>query len=282
MNLWRLLDTGVLPASLNMAIDEALLQLHIPGESQPTLRFYQWSPPAVSLGYFQKRHSIDLTACRELGLDIVRRATGGRAVLHQNDLTYSIVADSRQGIPPSVSAAYRLLCKGLLAGFHLLGFEAELGGEKTRSARADVCFMHTAVGDIVYKGRKFVGSAQTWQCASLLQHGSIVLEPQERTWAAIIRTDSRESFREKLKSSIISLHEILSRMIEPGELKWAIRTGMAEVLQAEFQPGKLSPQEWALAEEIASGKTSKEGTHGCSDNLPAVTIGNIENNGLAF
>lgn len=274
MIVWRLLDTGALPAPLNMAIDEALLQLHVQGESQPTLRFYQWSPPAVSLGYFQKRHSIDLAACRKLGLDVVRRATGGRAVLHENDLTYSVVAGSRQGIPSSLDAAYRLLCKGLLAGFRQLGFDAELGRERARSPQADICFVRAAIGDIVYQGRKFVGSAQTWQGASLLQHGSIVLEPQEKTWMAIIKTgtDSSESLRERLKSRTISLREILGRRIEPGELKRAIRAGMAEMLRVEFQAGELSAREWALAEEIASDKTLSEETHAYSEKLPAILV----------
>lgn len=272
MSVWRLLDTGALPASLNMAIDEAMLQLHVPGQSQPTLRLYQWSPPAVSLGYFQKRHSIDLDACRERGLDVVRRATGGRAVLHENDLTYSVVADSMQGIPSSLDAAYRMLCKGLLAGFRLLGFEAELGKEKARSPQADICFTRAAIGDIVYQGRKFVGSAQTWQGLSLLQHGSIVLEPQDETWSAIVRTDSRESLREKLKSRIVSLREILGRRINPGEVKWAIGIGMAEALQVELQTGKLSRREWALAREIASAKAFTEGNHGNSEKLSAALV----------
>lgn len=272
MTLWRLLDTGALPASLNMAVDEALLLFHVPGKSQPTLRFYQWSPPAVSLGYFQKRHAIDIPACRELGLDVVRRATGGRAVLHENDLTYSVVADSGQGIPSSLDAAYRMLCKGLLAGFRLLGFEAEPGREKARSSQADICFVSAAVGDIVYQGRKFVGSAQKWQGPSLLQHGSIILEPQEKTWTAIIKTISRESLREKLKSRVVSLREILGRRIEPDELKQAIRAGMAEALQVEFQAGDLSSQEWALAKEIASNKTLTEEIHESSENIPALLV----------
>ena len=135
MRTWRLLDTGALPASLNMAIDEALLQLHARGESPPTLRFYQWHPPAVSLGYFQKRHSIDPEACRGIGLDIVRRSTGGRAVLHKDDLTYSVIAGATEGIPVSLPASYRLLCEGLLAGFRLLGLEAELVAEDTSKRR---------------------------------------------------------------------------------------------------------------------------------------------------
>jgi lipoyl(octanoyl) transferase len=259
MNKWRLLDTGAQPASFNMAIDEALLRLHELGESQPTLRFYSWSPPAVSLGYFQKHHAIDVAACRQLGIDVVRRLTGGRAVLHANDLTYSVVADSGQGIPSSFEAAYRLLCHGLLEGFRLLGFEGELGSEETECPRSDICFVQATVADIVYQGRKFVGSAQTWQGASLLQHGSIVLEPQEETWAAIAKTDSRESLRAQLKSRITSLREILGRGINLIELKRAIMMGMADELHVEFETGELSPQEWALAIEIASQKTlSKE------------------------
>jgi lipoate-protein ligase A len=258
MNKWRLLDTGAKSASFNMSVDEALLQLYVPGESQPTLRFYSWDPPAVSLGYFQRHSAIDISACRELGLDVVRRTTGGRAVLHANDLTYSVVADSGQGIPSSFEAAYRLLCEGLLAGFRLLGFEGELGREEAASAQSDICFVHATVADIVYQGRKFVGSAQTWQGASLLQHGSIVLEPQEETWAAIVKTDLREALRAQLKSRITSLHEILGREIDPGELKRVIMAGLTEILQVEFEIGELSTQEWALAIKIASSRSGQE------------------------
>src|SRR5512139_2190743 len=124
-----------------MAIDEALLRLHARGESPPTLRFTQWQPPAVSLGYFQRRHSLDLEACRHLGIDIVRRHTGGRAVLHQHELTYSVIAGARDGIPVSLDAAYRLICQGLLAAFRSLGIDSELGHEKTSAPQDDICFM---------------------------------------------------------------------------------------------------------------------------------------------
>ena len=269
MTVWRLLDTGTLPAALNMAIDEALLHLHVPGQSQPTLRFYQWSPPGVSLGYCQKRHTIDLPACRELGLDVVRRITGGRAVLHQDDLTYSVIGDSSQGLPSSLDAAYRLLCKGLLAGFRQLGFEAELGREKVRTPQGDICFARAAIGDLVYQGRKFVGSAQTWHGASLLQHGSIMLEPQTRTWQLIIEKDRVEPISEKLTSRMISLREILGRRMDIGELKQALKAGMAEALQVEFQAGELTPRERAVAEELAAGKIVEEGIHNYDQELSA-------------
>jgi lipoate-protein ligase A len=269
MTVWRLLDTGTLPAALNMAIDEALLHLHVPGQSQPTLRFYQWSPPAVSLGHFQNRHTIDLLACRELGLDVVRRTTGGRAVLHQDDLTYSVIGDSSQGLPSSLDAAYRLLCKGLLAGFRLIGFEAESGREKVRTPQGDICFVRAAIGDLVYQGRKFMGSAQTWHGASLLQHGSIMLEPQTRTWQLIIKKERAEPISEKLTSRMISLREILGRKVDIGELKQALKMGMAEALQVEFLVGELTPREWAVAEELAAGKEVEEGIQNYGQELSA-------------
>ena len=274
MNIWRLLDTGMLPASLNMAIDEALLQLHARGESPPTLRFYQWRPPAVSLGYFQRKHSIDTSACRRIGLDVVRRLTGGRAVLHRDDLTYSVVAGVREGMPVLLSSAYGMLSEGLLAGFRLLGFDAELGRENTRSPQDDVCFMRSAIGDIVWRGKKFVGSAQTWLGSSLLQHGSIVLEPQEETWAAILEPGavSREWLRQKLGSRTVSLGEILGRKIEPGELKAAIAAGMAQVLGVDLQTGELRPEEWALAGEIASTRALSEDIHDQGEKLRANVV----------
>ncbi|MCX5870359.1 MAG: biotin/lipoate A/B protein ligase family protein [Deltaproteobacteria bacterium] len=254
MTAWRLLDTGALPASINMAIDEALLQLHARGESPPTLRFYQWLPPAVSFGYFQRNNSLDLDSCRTMGLDIVRRHTGGRAVLHQNDLTYSVVAGTRDGIPLSLAASYRLLCDGLLAGCRLLGFEAERGRENVRSSRTDICFMRSAAGDLVVQGKKFMGSAQTWTGASLLQHGSLVLEPQHETWAKIIAPTgiSHRALLEKLAARTTSLGEILGHTVEPDDVKTALRTGLAQVLGQEFEAGELTAPEWALARELAS------------------------------
>ena len=164
-----------------MAIDRALLSSYAGGDAPPTLRFYRWAPPAVSLGYFQKNHGIDLAFCREQGIDVVRRPTGGRAVLHQNDLTYSVVAGTADGISCCLGAAYRLICDALLAGFRWLGVEAGRGDEATKSSQPDICFLRSAVGDLVYQGRKFVGSAQTWEGKSLLQHGSIILESQVDT-----------------------------------------------------------------------------------------------------
>jgi lipoate-protein ligase A len=251
MNQWRLVDGEPLPGRLNMALDEALLRLHERGESPPTLRLYRWSPPAVSLGYFQRRHGLDLEACRRLGLEVVRRPTGGRAVLHLNELTYAVVAGAAEGMPSSPPAAYRLLCEGLLAGLRLLGVGAGLGREAAKPPQPEVCFLRQTGADIVHRGRKLVGSAQTWRGSSLLQHGSIVLEPQAEALAALFG-----AAKDELGARLTSLSEILGRGIEAGEVGGAIRQGLVQTLGVSFEAGEIGPEEWALAQGIAAGAES--------------------------
>jgi lipoate-protein ligase A len=254
MNTWRLIDSGALPSALNMGIDQALLQSYTRGESPPTLRFYQWNPPGISLGRLQRKPGFDADACKRLGFDVVRRPTGGRAVLHQNDLTYSIVAGIQEGISINIAAAYRLLCQGLLAGFRLLGIEAEVGQEQSQADQPDVCFLRSLIGDIVYQGKKFVGSAQTWSGSSLLQHGSILLQPQTAAWAELLGGDegTQQTHCEDLKKRMTSLSEILGHVPPIHTVKAAIVMGMAQALGVVFVEGQLTPSEWALAHEMVN------------------------------
>ncbi|MDD2850812.1 MAG: biotin/lipoate A/B protein ligase family protein [Desulfuromonadaceae bacterium] len=253
MNAWRLLDTGTLPAALNMGIDMALLELHARGVSPPTLRFYQWNPPAISLGYFQRRHSIDLAACSEMGLDVVTRPTGGHAVLHENDLTYSVIAGAAEGIPVKLADAYKLLGDGLVKGFRLIGLETVRAGNNLTAPETDICFMRFAAGDILHNGKKFAGSALTLKGSSMLQHGSVVLDSQRDRWATVVNLKDRshEEFNQHLASRTTSLGEISGQKVNPSELKAALVAGLAMSLNAEFQPGELTSDEWALAHDIA-------------------------------
>jgi lipoate-protein ligase A len=243
-----------------MAIDQAILAMHVKGKSPPTLRIYQWSPPAISLGYFQRCYGIDLAACQRLGIDVVRRPTGGRAVLHFKDLTYAVVAGTTDGIPSSVTAAYRLICEGLLAAFRALGFEAELGRQGAKSPRSDICVLTSTAGDILHQGRKFVGSAQTWHGSSMLQHGSIILKPHFEVLASLQGGGrvSPSHHEEMLKHRTTSVREILGRVPTTGKVGAAIRHGMAEVLGVEFAEGELSPEEWALARKITNQHVEEE------------------------
>jgi lipoate-protein ligase A len=245
-----------------MAVDEAILSMHTEGKSPPTLRLYQWSPPAISLGYFQRRHGIDLEACQRLGIDVIKRATGGRAVLHFCDLTYSVVAGTADGIPSSVASTYRLICEGLLTAFRALGFEAEFRSFGVKSPRSDICFFSSTMGDILYEGKKFVGSAQTWHGSSMLQHGSITLEPHLEVWTSLQEGKHAASidYEETLKREMTSIKEILGHVLAIDEIASAIRNGMTQVLGIEFREGELSPEELSLADRIANHRVEKETT----------------------
>ena len=254
MRTWRLL-TGISSGTMNMAVDQALLKLHAEGKSPPTLRLYQWNPPAVSLGYFQRRRGPDPIACRRWGLDVVHRPTGGRAVLHLGDLTYAVIGGVPDGIPFSADGAYQLISKGLVIGLRSLGIEADAYMGKSKSSLPTVCFMRPAAGEIVCRGKKFVGSAQTWIGSSVLQHGSLAIESQIDCLAEIFLPDghSLEMFRLELRRKVTSIGEILGVHVGPHEVGAAIEEGLSEALGASFEPGELSAEEFALAEEIAQG-----------------------------
>jgi lipoyl(octanoyl) transferase len=260
MKTWRFLDTGSLSPVCNMAVDRALLALQANGKSPPTLRLYQWRPPAVSLGYFQKRHGLDLEACRRLGIEVVRRPTGGKAVLHLEDLTYAVIAGTAEGMPSAVTAAYHLIAQGLLHSFRLLGIEAKMGREGGDSQSTDICFLRCARGAIVHRGKKLVGSAQTWHASSLLQHGSIIVKPQVEAWLALINAEgeARAALRTRLAGRLTSMEEILGVVPKMSDLKEAMRQGLAQVLGVELQPGELSAAEWTLARDLACQEEEKQ------------------------
>jgi lipoyl(octanoyl) transferase len=260
MRTWRFVDTGASSASLNMAFDQAILTMHACGKSPPTLRLYQWSPPAISLGYFQRRHGIDLGACQRLGIDVVRRPTGGRAVLHFDDVTYAIVAGTVDGIPSSVAAAYHLIYEGLLAAFRTLGFEAELGRNGKKLIPSDMCFLTSTAGDILHEGKKLVGSAQTWHGSSMLQHGSIILEPHVEVWANLQgnRHVASPDYEEMIKRRVTSVKEILGFVPGSDEIGTAIQQGMSQVLGVEFKKDGLTPEEWAITHKISDQLIEEE------------------------
>ena len=251
MNTWRFVDTGASTARYNMSVDQAILTAHAHGKCKPTLRIYQWNPPAISLGYFQRRHGINFEACQNLGIDTIRRPTGGRAVLHFGDLTYSVVAGVNDGMPASVAAAYQLICKGLMETFKLLGFEAQIRNSRGTPAQSDNCFLTKTAGDVLYKGKKFVGSAQTWYKSSMLQHGSIVLEPQSCFWVNLQGYGKSLCINNDiLEHETTSIKEILGYIPEKGEIRNALLKGMSRTLGVEFEAGGLTGEELTLAEKI--------------------------------
>jgi lipoyl(octanoyl) transferase len=179
IHYWRFLDTGANDAFYNMALDEALL-IHSSKTRYPILRLYGWSLPSVSLGYFQKaERSLDLEFCQREGINIVRRITGGRAVYHENELTYCIIIPNKSKFfKKNNLELFRDMSKGLLLGLQKLGIDGKLEKpEKVKSRYQDKanCFNATSAYEITVGGKKIVGSAQKWSNIGVIQQGSILL-----------------------------------------------------------------------------------------------------------
>src|SRR2546422_2374683 len=190
---WRLLLDPPAEGAWNMAVDEVLLDGVAAGSAPPTLRFYTWTPACLSLGYFQAFGVVNVEGCRGLGIDIVRRPTGGRAILHDRELTYSVALPAPLlGHDAGILPSYRRLSLALQAGLRRLGINVGLAPESetpTRAVHGPACFDRPSAHEILLQGRKLVGSAQVRRAGALLQHGSIVIEPRIETLVACLQLD---------------------------------------------------------------------------------------------
>jgi lipoate-protein ligase A len=179
--VWRLIPCFAAAGKIQMAVDRWLLEQHQSGKHPSTLRFYTWSPPAISLGYHQKKYPEfwqNLTinsSVQDDKLDLVRRPSGGRAVLHQGDLTYAVITS---GIPGSRLQAYARICEFLIEGWRSLGVELSYGQAGRGYIHNPNCFGTATGADLVLNdGSKLIGSAQLRKGEAILQHGSILLNP---------------------------------------------------------------------------------------------------------
>jgi len=279
--MWRLIDSGPGPGSWNMAVDEAVLEGCVRGEVPPTLRFYSWRPPAISLGHFQQAEkALHLEACRQKGLEVCRRPTGGRAILHDKEITFSIVAPLAFLGTQGVMDSYRCLSQGIIAGLRRLGVKAELversdrrisGGYKsapTESAACAVgaaflrlrsgqvlppertptaaCFAVKARCDLMVSGRKIVGSAQVHRQQVLLQQNSLpfVVEPEK--WKEVFQG------MEGVGEEAVGLWETAGCLLQLEEVAQALKEGFKEALGIEFFSGGLTGAEQAQARALQS------------------------------
>jgi lipoyl(octanoyl) transferase len=236
MHAWKYIDSGPATGAENMAVDEQLLEQAVREVCVPVLRFYGWDPPAVSLGRFQDRStSVNEEACRRLGIDIVRRITGGRAVLHHRELTYSVVSRTdNPWFPDDVPGTYKVIAAGLLKGLRELGIHAEMvsrGGRHAELVKKDSkdpsCFSSPSWYEIVVKGKKIIGSAQRRVAGGFLQHGSILIHYDPILEAEVISGAGG-------RNSITSIEGELGRGVPLGEIKQAFRLGFAQALDLSF------------------------------------------------
>ncbi|MDQ0156414.1 lipoate--protein ligase family protein [Robertmurraya andreesenii] len=263
---WGFIDSGNCSPSFNMALDEALLDWHSDGKIPPIIRFYGWNPPTLSIGYFQKvEKEINLAAIKEHGLGFVRRPTGGRGVLHEHELTYSvIVSEGYPNMPKSVTESYRVISQGILKGFHRLGMEAyfavphsEEEKDSLKNPRSSVCFDAPSWYELVVEGRKVAGSAQTRQKGVILQHGSILLDLDEDKLFSLFRYPNervKERMQKAFKNKAVAINDIRQKPVSIEEAKQAFKQGFAEGLDIELIPFELSKEQVQYVEELASSK----------------------------
>ena len=241
----------------NMAVDEAILESVAAGDSPPTLRLYSWEPPCLSLGLGQPVAVVDGEALSALGWGLVRRPTGGRALLHADELTYAIVASDRHpALAGGVLASYRALSRGLLAALEALGLRpdppayAALGpAERTNP----VCFEVPSAYEITVDGRKLIGSAQLRCRGAVLQHGSLPLDGDITRVVQVLRhkdDEARLEAAKRLARHASTLGGILARDVSWEEAARAFQAGFARALGWQFTAGRLSPREERHAGEL--------------------------------
>lgn len=260
---WRLLETGWQDGATNMAIDEAIMEAVAAGEQPPTLRFYGWQPACLSLGYSQPWQVVDWEACAERGWNVVRRPTGGRAILHVDELTYSVVGPEHEprlqgGILPS----YLRLSDALAAGLAKLGVSPQRAGAPGRGgAQGPVCFDQPSNYEITSGGRKLVGSAQARRRGMVLQHGTLPLYGDLRRIVHVLQfegEEARQAAATALTASALTLEESLGRRISYEEAMAALVAGFTTALNLRLEPGRLSAAEQERAERIRAEKFANE------------------------
>lgn len=256
---YRFVNTGCQDAALNMAIDEAILTHYLNGKVAPTLRVFRWTQPSISLGRFQSiEREIEQALCESRGVKLVRRPTGGRAVYHRDEFTYSIVIGKREGIPSGVIAAYAYLSQGLLAALRSLGIQAEISDERVNKHPSAACFASSTQADLTSGGFKLVGSAQVWKEDALLQQGSLPMDDRASEFFDLLHFPTAEARAEALRlysEKTTPLHT-LAPHAQWEEIAQAFQQGFSTFLEHSFVQEELSPSEWELAQQLVEEKYS--------------------------
>ena len=236
--------------ALNMAVDEVLLESVLRG-GRPALRFYTWAPACLSLGRNQRARDLyDPGRAASAGIDIVRRPTGGLAVLHDRELTYCVAAPLAPFGGPR--AAYAGINRALVEGLRAFGVAAEQAtGVRARgplSGATEPCFQAPAAGEVVARDRKLVGSAQRCEHGALLQHGSILLSGSQTRVLDLMTAPDREAYA---ADGSITLEDLTGSPPSVAGLIDALRTGFEQIFGTRLAPGRLDQGENDRAEQLA-------------------------------
>jgi lipoate-protein ligase A len=263
--IWRVLDNGWQDGATNMAIDEAILEAVAAGDSPPTLRFYGWDPACLSLGYAQAWEIADMGACARHGWDIVRRPTGGRAILHIDELTYSVCApEDEPRVRGGVLESYQRLSDGLAAGLRAMGLDPARAkpAYQDRGGKGPACFDGPSNYEITIGQRKLIGSAQARKKGVVLQHGTLPLYgdiTRIKDALAVDLPGERIAIGMRLQYRATTLAASLGRSVAYEEAVSYMRDGFARALNLDLQRGELTAEERERAMAIRAEKYANKG-----------------------
>jgi len=255
---WRLIRSAPADGATQMAVDEAVWQAVAQGWVPPTLRLYGWEPPCLSLGRHQPLAEVDRKALHRAGHGLVRRPTGGRAILHADELTYSVavpLTDPR--VRGGVLESCQRLSEGLVEALRLLGVRnvaAHQGGQRLPPT-SPVCFEAPSPFEITVDGRKLIGSAQMRGRGTLLQHGSLPLHGDIARICAFLTTQTDPR---RVLARATTLAAVLGRPVSWEEAASAVAEGFARALDLRLEQADLTPQERELAERLRVEKYGAE------------------------
>lgn len=256
MKTWALIvEPEPLAGSWNMAVDEFLFRQ---AEKSPRtfLRFYQWLRPTASLGYSQEAGRVaDAAFCAAHGIDIVRRMTGGKLVLHDREVTYAVASSDASAFTETLRESYRLISRALMRGLEIMGLSSRLAETSPPSYIKGTmpCFAFPARDEIEIGGKKIVGSAQKRTGATFLQHGSIPLEKDEALLAAVSRPGESEE-----GLGMTSLAEALGRPVDFDGAVGAFVQGFADFFGVSFERFTLAPADEEAARALQSSKYASD------------------------
>ena len=274
---FRLINTGFNTPAMNMAIDEALLT-----SKMPVLRFYRWKPAGLSLGYFQDIKDINVDFCKKNNIDIVRRITGGKTVLHDKELTYSFIINESL-MPKSIIGSYKVISKGILQALKELGIDASMKEEINKNLSIEkntnitnykknnsaVCFNEPSYYEIIANNKKIVGSAQTRKQGKLLQHGAVLIDINVEKYVNCFNLENIKDEIKKSKNRITSINNELFNKKNPitknkikkmayDDVAKAMEHGFKENFNVKMITGGLTEEELKLAKELEKNKYSKD------------------------
>lgn len=264
---WRLIRTQPSPGAWNMAVDEAILESSGNPGSLPTLRLYAWEPACLSLGHAQPIGDVDEESLAKLAWQLVRRPTGGRAILHTDELTYSVIgSESDPRLAGGVLTSYQNLAQALLRALELLGISAvaaekpltyaihqSTGEEQEKKAQNPVCFEVPSNYEITWEAKKLIGSAQARRKGRVLQHGSFPLEGDLTRITRVLKypgASARAQAANRLSARAVTAEQITNRKLSWEEAADKFQDAFEQTLNLELIPSQLTPAEIARAKSL--------------------------------